>query len=119
MVKTSSTHRTPNVTHIKASDAAKKSAPIPKIKPAIDSKRHEQVRKAAARKRKGRHNPLAPVGRYFKGAWQELKLVRWPDRRSTWGMTGALLLFTLFFIVVILLLDYGFAQLFKLILGSN
>jgi preprotein translocase SecE subunit len=53
---------------------------------------------------------------YFKGAWTELRLVRWPDRKSTWSMTGALLAFTIFFIVVILILDYGFSQLFKLIM---
>lgn len=35
------------------------------------------------------------------------------------GMTGALLLFTLFFVVIILVLDFGFSQLFKVIMGSN
>ncbi len=52
---------------------------------------------------------------YLKGSWNELKQVRWPDRRSTWAMTGALLVFTAFFITIILLLDYGFKYLFDLI----
>lgn len=69
--------------------------------------------------RKRRGNIFVRIGRYFKGAWAELHLVRWPDRKATWGMTGALIGFTLFFVVVILVLDYGFSQLFKLILGSN
>lgn len=64
-----------------------------------------------------RRNFLGPVGRYFAGSWNELRQVRWPDRRSTWSMTGALLAFTTFFVIVILLLDAGFQYLFKLILG--
>jgi preprotein translocase subunit SecE len=70
-------------------------------------------------KRTPKKNVFRRMGAYFKGAWVELRQVRWPDRKATWGMTGALLAFTLFFVVVILVLDYGFSQLFKLILGSN
>lgn len=33
-------------------------------------------------------------------------------------MTGALLAFTLFFVLVILVLDYGFSQLFKLLMSN-
>lgn len=53
---------------------------------------------------------------YFKGAWFELRQVRWPNRRATWSMTGALLGFTAFFVVFILLIDLLFENLFKLIL---
>lgn len=62
-------------------------------------------------------SPLRSAGGYFAGAWYELKQVRWPDRRSTWGMTGALIGFTAFFVVFILLLDALFKYLFKLIIG--
>lgn len=55
---------------------------------------------------------------YFKGAWQELKLVRWPTRKATWGLTLAVILFSLFFVVVVLLLDGGFNYLFELIIGK-
>ncbi|MCA9342382.1 preprotein translocase subunit SecE, partial [Candidatus Saccharibacteria bacterium] len=44
--------------------------------------------------------------------------VRWPDRRATWKMTGALIAFTVFFVVVILLIDAGFGELFKLLIGK-
>lgn len=57
-----------------------------------------------------------PIGSYFKGAWIELRQVRWPDRRTTWGMTGALLAFTGFFVVFIMLVDLVFENIFKLIL---
>lgn len=54
---------------------------------------------------------------YFKGAWEELKLVRWPTRSATWAMTAAVIVFTAVFIVLILLLDaafnWGFNQILK------
>lgn len=56
------------------------------------------------------------IGGYFKGAWAELKQVRWPNRAATWSMTLAVLLFTGIFIVLILLLDAGFRTLFEGIL---
>ena len=68
---------------------------------------------------KSRRNPLSAVTGYFRGAWQEIKQVRWPDRRSTWGMVGALIVFTAALFLVIILLDYGFAWLFKLIMGTK
>jgi preprotein translocase SecE subunit len=64
-----------------------------------------------------RKNPFAAAGGYFAGAWYELKQVRWPNRRATWGMTTAVLAFTAFFVVLILLLDALFKYLFQLILG--
>ena len=68
---------------------------------------------------KSRRNPLSAITGYFRGAWQEIKQVRWPDRRSTWGMVGALIVFTAALFLVIILLDYGFAWLFKLIMGTK
>ena len=65
----------------------------------------------------GRRNPATAMLDYFKGAWYELKQVRWPNRRATWGMTMAVLAFTVFFIVLILVLDALFKYLFQLILG--
>jgi len=53
---------------------------------------------------------------YFKNSWIELRKVRWPNRRATWGMTGAVLLFTGLFIILIVSLDTIFSQLFKLII---
>lgn len=56
---------------------------------------------------------LRAFGGYFKGSYQELRQVKWPTRKSTWGLTLAVILFTLFFVIIILALDYGFDQLFK------
>ena len=61
-------------------------------------------------------SPIFAIGRYFKGSWVELKQVRWPNRRSTWGMTAAVLLFTGMFLVLIVSLDAIFNWLFNLII---
>lgn len=75
-----------------------------------------EKRELASEKRS--HNPFKATGRYFAGAWFELRHVIWPTRRATWGMTGALIGFTVFFVIVILLCDWGFQSLFNLLLGS-
>ena len=100
---------------------------------ASDTSRREKVTKTASEKTKMSQKPIkAPrrknpidflakivggIAGYFKGAWFELRQVRWPNRRATWGMTGALLGFTAFFVVFILLVDALFEYLFKLMLG--
>lgn len=53
---------------------------------------------------------------YFKGAWLELKQVRWPNRKSTWSMTLAVIIFTIFITALVLLLDAGFKFLFDFII---
>lgn len=62
-----------------------------------------------------RQNAFKKFLGYFKGSWFELKQVRWPNRRATWGMTAALLIFTAFFIALILVTDIVWEYLFKLI----
>lgn len=60
--------------------------------------------------------PFRAIGGYFKGAWVELRQVRWPDRKATWSLTIAVILFSLFFALVILGLDWVFSYLFKEVL---
>ena len=68
-------------------------------------------------KRRSVLSPFAAIGAYFKGAWVELRQVRWPTRGATWSLTGAVLLFTAFFVVLVLLLDALFKYVFELIIG--
>lgn len=56
---------------------------------------------------------LRAIGGYFKGAVTELRQVKWPSRRATWGFTVAVIVFTAASSAFILALDYGFEQLFK------
>lgn len=66
--------------------------------------------------KKGIFKLFANIIGYFKGAWAELKQVRWPDRKSAWALTLAVIAFTSFFVGLIILLDYLFNLLFKVIL---
>lgn len=59
---------------------------------------------------------FSPIKTYLIGAWQELKLVQWPNRQATWGLTIAVIAFTLFFALIILLIDMVFQLLFNIIL---
>lgn len=53
---------------------------------------------------------------YVRGSWKELQMVRWPDRKASWSLTLAVILFTLFFAVLITLLDTAFQYIFKEVL---
>ncbi|HWT39820.1 MAG TPA: preprotein translocase subunit SecE [Dongiaceae bacterium] len=107
------------VTRIKATETA------PKAKKSTEAAKSKAVKAKpgkAPRAHKERKNwlvrALLGIGGYFKGAWTELRLVRWPTRRATWGLTLAVILFSAFFVVVILLLDAGFKYLFEIIIGK-
>ena len=120
-----------NVRRIKATDDAPKKSATPKsstksastsatkkatTKKAPSKNATKTTKKPAVKKATKRRNPLRALGDYFKGAWYELKQVRWPTRSATWSMTAAVLLFTLILAVLILLLDIGFNWLFEQIL---
>lgn len=85
-------------------------------KDSIVEKEIKPVTKKTAKKL----TPLAPfiaIGHYFRDSWHELKEVRWPDRKATWSMTAAVLLFSGFFVGLVVLLDAGFEALFNLIIN--
>lgn len=60
--------------------------------------------------------PFRALRDYFVGAWYELKQVRWTNRKATWALTGAVIAFTIFFVILIMLLDAGFEFLFEKII---
>jgi preprotein translocase subunit SecE len=80
-----------------------------------DTKQTLRDKIKARQDRKKSVKPQKELG-YFKGAWHELRQVRWPNRKTTWGLTLAVILFTAFFVVLVLLLDAGFKYLFDLII---
>lgn len=92
---------------------------VKKIK--LDSKKsgkkttvEAEVKKAPKKERTKRSfNPFSALWEYVKGSWHEIRQVRWPNRRATWGMTLAVIGFTMFFALVILFLDGIFQALFK------
>lgn len=101
---------TATVTRIKANDTKDAVVKKPKAVNKEIPAKNDQPKKASK-------NPLKATGGYFKGAWEELRQVRWPNRRATWSLTAAMLVFTAFFVVLILLLDAFFKYIFQLILG--
>lgn len=102
-----STKKSTSVTRIKASDTKAPAKAVRKAK---------AIKKAAVRPVPKAARPFVALGGYFKGAWFELRQVRWPNRKATWSLTGAVILFTAFFVVLIVLLDVLFKYLFELIL---
>lgn len=110
-----------NVTRISASDG--KSSKQSKEKPANNTKTAAKIKTTKTKSAtkitsddKPSRNPLKAILGYFVGAWQELRQVHWPTRRATWSLTGAVLAFTAFFVVLILLLDALFKFIFELLL---
>lgn len=103
------------VTRISAKDEAVKAekpakAASTKATKAVKAKKVRKTTEAESK------NVFARMGAYFKGAWFELRQVRWPTRAATWSLTLAVILFSLFFVGLIVLLDLGFKSLFELII---
>ncbi|MNQ95973.1 preprotein translocase subunit SecE [compost metagenome] len=104
------TKATTNVTRITATDDVKQA-----VTSKIASKK--APKKATASSKTNKPNAFKAFLGYFVGAWVELKQVNWPTRKATWSLTLAVLAFTAFFIILIVILDAGFKLLFERILG--
>lgn len=61
--------------------------------------------------------PFIALGHYFRDSWRELRQVRWPNRKATWKMVLAVIVYSLLFVVLISVLDVIFTALFNLILN--
>lgn len=62
--------------------------------------------------------PFAAIGRYIKESFQEVRQVRWPDRKSTWKMTLSVVLYVILIATIIMLLDAFFTFIFSKILSN-
>ena len=102
------------VTRISASDSStKRTSGTTKTKAKQATKKTAATKRAVADSKKG---PAGSFFGYFSGAWRELKQVHWPTRRATWDLTIAVLAFSGFFVIFILLLDVAFKYLFEQLL---
>lgn len=114
--KTSATKRSADqatVTRIRATDTQGRNKSTSK-----ETTKAAPIEKMAADSGTGRLAvPFIATSNYFRGAWYELRQVRWPNRKATWSLTAAVLGFTAFFVVIILLLDAFFKYIFQVILG--
>lgn len=55
----------------------------------------------------------SPFRGYFIDSWRELRKVEWPDRKTSWKLTGVVIVFSVVFSVFTALLDVGFEKLAK------
>ena len=123
------------VTRIKANDTPRKSEEVdePAItrkKVVVKDKKSEKDKRKEAKaaekkvsegKKSGKKpfilfRPFVYLGRYIRDSWRELRQVRWPNRKATWKMVLAVLVYTALFVVLISLLDLFFTWLFSLII---
>ncbi len=123
------------ITRIKASDSPKKTeedAPtITRKKVVVEDKKSEKLKRKEAKKAEKEINkksdkkpfilirPFVYLFRYIRDSWRELRQVRWPNRKATWKMVLAVIIYTALFVAVISLLDVFFSWLFNLILGKG
>ena len=56
--------------------------------------------------------PFKALFGYIRDSWHEIPQVRWPNRKATWKMVLAVLVYTALFVVLITLLDVFFSWLF-------
>lgn len=127
----------PKITRIKAGETSTKveeeQATITRKKVVVKDKKQEKLKQKEARKAKKAEKkaakdaeskkvfilfrPFVAFFRYLRDSWREIRQVRWPNRKATWKMVLAVLVYTALFIILISLLDLFFKWLFSLILG--
>lgn len=124
-----------HITKITAKPSAEAKAPVETAKsdqkPAkLDQKAAKSAAKNAKNAKKAKKSseekplkevfilahPFVALGRYIRDSWREIRRVRWPNRKATWKMTGAVLAYCIAFMVFIVLLDSFFTWLFGLII---
>ncbi len=122
------------ITRIKASDSSRKeeeAAPITRKKVVVKDKKLEKNKQKAVKekekaiKKSEKSNekkpfilfrPFVAFFRYLRDSWREIRQVRWPNRKATWKMVLAVLVYTALFIILISLLDLLFTWLSSLII---
>jgi len=62
--------------------------------------------------------PFVAFGRYLRDSWREIRQVRWPNRKATWKMTLAVLIYVAVFMIFLTLLDVFFTFIFDLLFGK-
>ena len=130
----------PKITRIKAGESSAKNdserdeTPITRKKVVVKDKKQEKIKlkearaadKAAKKAEKAKEGkkvfilfrPFVAFFQYLRDSWKEIRQVRWPNRKATWKMVLAVLVYTALFMVLISLLDLFFTWLFNLILGN-
>ncbi len=80
-------------------------------------KKAEKAKKKAVKGKKNRKSD-EEVG-YFRGAFREIRQVRWPDRKTTWKLTFTVIGYIIIFSLFLMLIDALFTFIFNKTLGGN
>lgn len=97
---------------------------LPVIETAPAPAKEQTKKKNAGNKKNNTGKKRRSVGKFFRDIISELKKVSWAsfkkgkDNSGVLGQTGVVLVVTLFFMIVIALVDTGLAQLLKLLLSA-
>lgn len=59
--------------------------------------------------------PFVALGRYLRDSWREIRQVRWPNRKATWKMTLAVLVYVALFMIFLTLIDMLFTFVFDIL----
>ena len=105
-----------NITRIKASDEVKKPKKLEKPKKVEKKPKKQPKTENDGKKVFILFRPFVALGRYLRDSWREIRQVRWPNRKATWKMVLAVLVYTALFVLIISLLDLFFTWLFSLII---
>ena len=129
----------PKITRIKAGESTapkteEEQTPITRKKVVVKDKKQDKAKlkaerkaaKAAKKAERAKENkkvfilfrPFVAFFRYIRDAWREIRQVRWPNRKATWKMVLAVVVYTALFVLIISLLDLFFTWLFNLILSK-
>ena len=112
------------ISHTQTKNASKPNKKLTKLEKAQAKYEKKQLKKQLKLAKKANKKPLpkalriltAPfrkIGSYFHDSWLELRQVRWPNRKMTWKLVSAVIIYTVTFSVIIMLLDAGFTLLFN------
>lgn len=101
-----------------SSCADKKSTKLAKKQAKLAKKEANKQKKAECGKKTFiLFRPFRAFGRYIRDSWREIRQVRWPNRKATWKMVLAVIVYTAIFVVLLVLLDLFFEFIFSKILG--
>ena len=105
-----------HITKIKAGEPSKKTEKVQKTDKSVKAKptpkKEDKVKKPFVLFR-----PFIAIGHYFKESWQEIRQVRWPNRKATWKMVLAVIIYAAIFVAFLMTLDALFSLIFNQILG--
>ena len=99
-----------SATEVKAPAAATSKA-------GLTSKTKTKTAKSNAKRPFILFRPFIALGRYLADSWKELRQVRWPNRSTTWKMVAMVIVYTLIFVVLLVVLDVLYEFVFSKILA--